>query len=221
MPLEDRFGLALSTTDAAVAADYIAAVDLMLSANAGAEVLLDRVLAADPEFALGHIAKARLCQVQARIPEAKTAAATARALAGRVSRREARHIETIALAIDGNGPGAMALLEEHIAEYPRDGFALSLALGVFGLLGFSGRIDHHEAQLGLLESLAPHWDEDWWFLAYLGWARIELGDIARGAAEVERALAGNPRNAFAAHARAHGYFEAGDAERKEIGRAHV
>ena len=84
---------------------------------------------------------------------------------------------------------------------------------MFGLLGFSGRIDHHEAQLELLERLAPQWGEDWWFLTYLGWARIELGDIARGAGEVERALAGNPKNAFAAHARAHGYYEAGDAER--------
>jgi hypothetical protein len=210
MPLEDRFGLALTTRDAAAAVDYVAAVNLMLSGNAGAEALLDRALAADPEFAASHIARARLCQVQARIPEAKTAAAAARALAGGVTPREARHIETIALAIDGNGPGAMALLEEHVADYPRDGLALSLALGVFGLIGFSGRIDHHEAQLALLERLAPHWGDDWWFLAYLGWARIELGDIARGGAEVERALQGNPRNAFAAHARVHFYFEAGD-----------
>jgi hypothetical protein len=212
MPLEDRFGLALSTQDAAAAADYVAAVDLILSANAGAEALLDRALAGDPEFAPAHIAKARLCQVEARLPEAEAAAAEARGLARRVTPREARHIEIIALAIDGAGKQAMALLEEHIAEYPRDAVVLSLALGVFGLLGFSGRIDHHEAQLALLESLARHWGEDWWFLTYLGWARIELGDVARGAAEVERALAGNPRNAFAAHARAHGYFEAGDAE---------
>lgn len=213
MPLEDRFGLPLSTTSGPAAADYIAAVDLMLSANAGAEALFERALAADPDFALAHVGRARLCQVQARIPEAKEAAARARALSSHVTPREARHVETVATAIDGNGPGAMALLEEHIADYPRDAMVLGLALGVFGLLGFSGRIDHHEAQLALLERLAPHWDEDWWFLTYLGWARIELGDIARGAAEVERALAGNPRNAFAAHARAHGYYEAGDAER--------
>jgi hypothetical protein len=212
MPLEDRFGLKLSTTDSGAVADYVAGVDLLLSANAGAEALFDRALAADPDFALAHIAKARLCQVQARIPEAKTEAAAARALAQRVSRREARHIEIIGQAVDGNGPQAMALIEQHIAEHPRDGLALSLALGVFGLLGFSGRLDHHEAQLALLESLAPHWGEDWWFLGYLGWARIELGDIARGAAEVDRSLAGNPRSAFGAHARAHGYYEAGDAE---------
>jgi hypothetical protein len=106
----------------------------------------------------------------------------------------------------------MALIEEHVDEYPRDALVLSLALGVFGLLGFSGRADFHEAQLALLQRLAPRWDEDWWFLTYLGWARIELGDIATGAAEVERALALNAHNAYAAHARAHGYFEAGEAD---------
>jgi hypothetical protein len=212
MPFEDRFGLALTTSSAAAAENYVRALDLMLSANVGAEELLDAALASDPEFALAHIARGRLFAVQARGAEAKEAAERARTLASRVTGREARHIETVALAIDGKGKEATAMLEEHVAEYPRDALVLSLALGVFGLLGFSGRADFHEAQLALLESLAPRWDEDWWFLTYLGWARIELGDIARGADEVERALALNPQNAYAAHARAHGYYEAGDAE---------
>jgi hypothetical protein len=106
----------------------------------------------------------------------------------------------------------MAVVEEHAAEHPRDALPLSLALGVFGLLGFSGRADFHEAQLALLEKLAAHWPEDWWFLTYLGWARIEMSDVAAGVREVERALALNPRNAYAAHARAHGYHEAGEAK---------
>ena len=212
MALTDRFGLALTTDSPHAVESYIRAVDLMLSANAGAETLLDAALDADPDFALAHIARARLCQVQARIPEAKEAATRARDLAERVTPRERGHIETIALVIDGLGAQAMARLEAHVADYPRDALALSPALGVFGLLGFSGRVDHHEAQLALLKRLAPEWDEDWWFLTYLGWARIETGDVATGEHEVERALALNPHNAFAAHARAHGYYEAGDAE---------
>ena len=212
MALTDRFGLALTTDSPHAVESYIRAVDLMLSANAGAETLLDAALDADPDFALAHIARARLCQVQARIPEAKEAATRARDLAERVTPRERGHIETIALVIDGLGAQAMARLDAHVAEYPRDALALSPALGVFGLLGFSGRVDHHEAQLALLLRLAPQWDEDWWFLTYLGWARIETGDVGTGAHEVERALALNPHNAFAAHARAHGYYEAGDTE---------
>ena len=213
MPLSDRFGLTVTTASPQALMDYVAAVDLILSANTGAEPLLDRALAADPQFALAQIAQARLLQMQTRGAEARAAAAAARALADRVTPRERGHIETVALAIDGDGPAAMRHLEAHIAEHPRDALPLSLALGVFGLLGFSGRPDHHEAQLDLLQRLAPHWGEEWWFLTYLGWARIELGDLAQGIDEVERALAGNPANAYAAHARAHGYFEAGDAER--------
>lgn len=212
MALSDRFGLPVTAASAPAVEDYVAAVDLILSANTGAEALLDRALATDPEFALAHIARARLLQVQTRGGEARAAAAQARALADRLTPRERGHIETIALAVDGDAPAAMRRLEVHLEDHPRDALPLSLALGVFGLLGFSGRIDHHEAQLDLLIRLAPHWDQDWWFLTYLGWARIELGDLATGVDEVDRALAGNPRNAYAAHARAHGYFEAGDAE---------
>ena len=211
MPLKDRFDLPLTCAAAAAVEDYIAAVDLLLSANIGAEELLDRAIAADPDFALAHIARARLLQLRARIPEAKAAAARAHSLCDRVTPRERRHIQAIALAIDGAATEALATVRSHAAEYPRDAMPLSLALGVFGLLGFSGRRDHHEAQLALLEELASYWDDDWWFLGYLGWAYIETGEVARGTRLVERSLAGNPRNAHAAHQRVHGFFESGNA----------
>ena len=168
--LKDRFDLPVTCAAAAAVEDYMAAIDLLLSAWPGAEVLLDRALAADPEFALAHIARARLLQLQARMPEAKAAAGRARWLADRITARERRHINAIALSIDGAAGDALAIVRAHALKYPRDALPLSLALGVFGLLGFSGRRDHHEAQLALLEELAPHWDNDWWFLGYLGWA---------------------------------------------------
>jgi hypothetical protein len=211
MLLKDRFGLPVSTSSAAALADYVAAVDLLLSAWPGAGARLDRALAADPDFGLARIARARLLQLQARMPEAKAAAACARSLADRITTRERRHIEAIALSINGASRDAWAIVRAQASEYPRDALPLSLALGVFGLLGFSGRRDHHEAQLALLEELAPHWDEDWWFLGYLGWAYIETGEVPRGARLVERSLARNPRNAHAAHQRVHGFFEVGDA----------
>jgi hypothetical protein len=174
-------------------------------------VELERAVAADPNFALAHIARARMLQLRARMPEAKVAVTLARALREGVTARERQHIDAIALAVDGAATEALAAVRSHAAEYPRDALPLSLALGVFGLLGFSGRRDHHEAQLALLEELAPHWGDDWWFLGYLGWAYIETGEVAKGTRLVERSLAGNPRNAHAAHQRVHGFFEAGGA----------
>src|SRR5258707_11989596 len=184
MPMEDRFGLPLTTQSAQAAESYGSGVDLLLSANTGGEALLDAALTADPEFALAHIARARLCQMQARMPEAKAAAAKARGLRDRVSPREQGTIEAIALTVDGAGPQAMAYLEAHVADYPRDALALSLALGVFGLLGFSGRLDHHEAQLALLERLAPQWDEGLGVLTYLRRAPIETRAVGTRARAV-------------------------------------
>src|SRR5215471_5371201 len=211
MPLKDRFDLPVTCNSAPAVDDYVAAVDLLLAAWPGAEARLDRALAADPDFALAHIARARLLQLQARIPEAKAEAALAQSLADRVTAREHRHIEAIAQSINGAADNALATVRAHAAEYPRDALPLSLVLGVFGLLGFSGRRDHHEAQLALLEELAPQWGEDWWFLGYLGWAYIETGEVAKGTGLVERSLASNRRNAHAAHQRVHGFFESGDA----------
>jgi hypothetical protein len=211
MSTTDRFDLPITSASAAAVPDYIAAVDLLLSANIGADALLERAIAADPDFALAHIARARLLQLQARMGEAREAAARARALVDYVSAREQRHIEAIALAIGGAAAEALAMVRVNAAEYPCDALPLSLALGVFGLLGFSGRRDHHEAQLALLEELAPHWPEDWWFTGYLGWAQIETGAVLAGTRLVERSLALNPRNAHGAHQRVHGYFEVGDA----------
>jgi hypothetical protein len=152
-----------------------------------------------------------MLQLRARMPEAKVAVTRARALREGVTPRERQHIDAIALAVAGAATEALAAVRSHASEYPRDALPLSLALGVFGLLGFSGRRDHHQAQLALLEELAPHWGDDWWFLGYLGWAYIETGEVAKGTRLVERSLAGNPRNAHAAHQRVHGFFEAGDA----------
>ena len=210
MAMTDRFDLPVTSASAAAIGDYVAAVDLLLSANTGAAELLERALAADPDFVLAHVARARLLQLQARMPEARAAAARAKELRGGVSAREQQHIDTISRAVEGSATEALALVYTHVSEYPRDALPLSLALGVFGLLGFSGRLDHHEAQLALLEELAPHWGDDWWFLGDLGWAYIETGEVAAGTRLVERSLAGNPRNAHAAHQRVHGFFEAGD-----------
>lgn len=208
----DRFGYPLTTASDEAAEHYDRAVDCMLTANFGAADALDAALRADPDFALARVAKARWLQLYMHIPEAQAEAAAARALSSRLTPRETRHVDIIACAVEGAGAKALTLLDEHLADYPRDALPLSLALGVFSLLGFSGRPDHRDAELTLLKRIAPHWGDDWYFLTYHGWARIESGDVAAGIAEVERSLSLKPRNAWGAHALAHGYHEAGDAQ---------
>lgn len=208
----DRFDLPVTVSSAAALDAYIRAVDLLLSANVGADVLLDEAIAREPNFALAHVARARLDQLWGRLTPGREAAARARALAlaGPLSARERSHVEVVALTVEGAPGRAMEALRAHLAEFPRDGLPLSLALGVYGLFGFSGRRDHHDAQRALLDDLAPHWGEDWWFLGYHGWAQIETGALGAGIDRVERSLAANARNGHAAHARLHGYHEIGD-----------
>lgn len=206
---QDRFGLPVDCDSPAAVALYIEGLDLLLSANAGAVERLNGALDLAPDFALAHAAKARLAQMYAQPSVAREQANIARQKAN--GDREQGHVEAIALVIEGRGGDAMAQVASHAKAFPRDALPLSLALGVYGLLGFSGRADHHEAQRDLLESVAHGWDDDWWFLTYLGWSYAETGDPAKGAPLLDKALELNPRNAHAAHARAHAYYEAGEA----------
>lgn len=210
--MEDRFGLPVTCEAPAALALYVDALDLLLSANAGAAPSLDAALELEPDFALAHAARARLLQVGGKSAEAKAAAGAARRCATRGNERERAHVECVALLTDGRAGEALAAVERHAASFPRDALPLSLALGVYGLLGFSGRVDHHEVQRALLDGMADAWGEEWWFLTYLGWARVETGEPEQGAPMLDQSLALRPDNAHAAHARAHACYEMGEVE---------
>jgi tetratricopeptide (TPR) repeat protein len=208
--LEDRFGLPLSTESASAVEAYVTGLDLMLSANVGAAEALDEAIRLDPDFALAHTARARQKLLAADMAAAKKSADRARALASGLDRREAGHIDVIGLVVAGQNTEAYTRLEAHLSDYPRDALPLSTTVGAYGLLGFSGRADHHEAQRALLERLAPHWGDDWWFDTYRGWSLIETDDPVAGRKIVGRALEANPGNGHGAHAYSHGFYEAGD-----------
>lgn len=207
----DQFGQAFSCASVAAANAYTCGIDRLLSYQADALSEIDRAIELDAEFALAHIARARICQIQGRIPEAREAAAQARLLANNRSAREQQHVSTLALAVESKAAAAFAQLQEHTRSYPRDALPLSLALGAIGLFAFSGRPDSRERELAYLQSLASHWQEHWWFDTYLGWALIETGAHRKGIERVERALRARPENAQAAHALAHGHYECGQA----------
>ena len=63
--------------------------------------------------------------------------------------------------------------------------------------------------LAILDSVAAHYDDDWWFLGLHAFASIEAGHVEAGRRRVDRALALNPRSANAAHVFAHACYESG------------
>ena len=86
---------------------------------------------------------------------------------------------------------------------------LSMPLGAFGMFAFSGMAEHTQAGVDLCERVAPHYDEDWWFLTFLGWAHTENANVAHGRRLTEQGFALRPNNAHAVHALAHALFEQG------------
>jgi hypothetical protein len=86
---------------------------------------------------------------------------------------------------------------------------LAPVTGVFGLIGFSGVRDRDDQLLAVLDSVAAHYDDDWWFPGLHAFASIEAGHVAVGRQRVERAIERNPRSANAAHVFAHACYESG------------
>src|SRR5215471_10812798 len=162
---EDRYGLPLSAQEQAAAEHYIEGIDCALALSVGAQARLEAAIAADPGFGMAHVALAREFQYRGNIAAAQASKVQALQCMDGVSRRERQHIEALAKAVDGDGPGALALIHEHVQEFPRDAFLLKQADGPFGLIGFGGGQDRLEANFALLDSVAEAYGDDWWFLS--------------------------------------------------------
>ena len=213
MAHQDRYGLTLSTNSSEAAAAYREGVDLLLAAWPGAAEAFERAVAADPDFALAHIARARIHTFYQQGDVARQKAALARELVAKNgSARERTHVETLALAIEGQLPAALDAALKHIEACPRDAIVMSLPMGAFGLFAFSGMADHDQARVDLCGRYAQHYGDDWWYLYNHGWALTENNDVSKGRAMTERAFAMREANANAVHALLHAMFEDGSVE---------
>jgi tetratricopeptide (TPR) repeat protein len=207
---EDRFGNTLTTDSDEAAASYVQALDELFAMYNVARDRVDEALEADPEFALAHCVSARALLLEGETKRAIEVADNAVELAANATERERAHAEIVALVTRGDNADALPRVRAHAAQYPRDPLPLSFALGVYGLLGFGGFVDHHEQQRDLLLSVADEWDEDWWFDGWLGWSYVETGQADLGVPLLDRSLDARPNNATTAHGRAHGYYEMGE-----------
>ena len=212
MTLNDRYGLALSTSSETAAAAYREGIDLLLASWPGAAEALELAIAADPGFALAHIARARLHFIYAEAQPAREHIAAARDLVARNGvAREKSHVETLALSMEGQSARSLACALSHLDQWPRDALVLLLPLGAFGLYAFSGMPDHDQARVDLCERYARYYDDDWWFLTFLGWSHTENGNVGAGRQITQRAFEKRRENANAVHALAHAMFEDGSA----------
>ena len=200
----DRYGLPLTADSTTAVECYVKGLDQFLALDVGAEASLAQAIAADETFALAHAALALIHQFQGAPDQAKLSARRARACVVGTSRRERQHVESIAIFVDGGGPRALALVHEHLEEFPRD--AVLLFLHGF-LIARSGSRDWQQEQFAYLTERAPQYGEDWYFLGQYAFAHHALDRFEASRRLAERALARYPRCGQAAHSLAHVFYE--------------
>jgi tetratricopeptide (TPR) repeat protein len=210
--LTDRYDLPLSTASAAARDAYVEGCDLALTLYPGAVEAFDRALAADRGFALPHAGKAQVLMREGKVAAARESLAAARDAAAGVSAREAGHIGFFDLAFAGRTDAAIAALHAHLAAWPRDALLVATATNPNGLIGGSGRIGQKREIATLMDGLAPHYGDDYWFLSYHAIALSEDGQLAAARPKIERSVILSRRNAHVAHGVAHVSYESGNAD---------
>jgi tetratricopeptide (TPR) repeat protein len=198
---QDAYGLPVSTDAAATVEAYDHAVDALLSWDARALERFRDVLALDPGLALAHAGAAVCLFLEERFAEAQEAGKTARAAAATQTDRERRHVEGLALLVEGKGNDAATAMREHLADYPRD---LLVFQRLYFVWFWQGKFPEMLALAGTLTRYHPGSS----FM--LGLHAFVLEQAGRCDEAVRMALVANqknPRDAWAIHALAHGLYE--------------
>ena len=210
--LTDRYGLPLSTASSAARDAYVEGCRAKLTMYPGAIEAFDRAIAEDPHFALAHAARAHALLERGDAAAARASMAAANSLGAGLSAREASHIAFFDRLVAGDAETALSALLVHLNVWPRDSVVLGTAAFTNGLIGSSGRAGQKRMLLELLDRLAPSYGDDWWFASHHGMALSEYGQRDAARPMIERSLAQNPKNPWAAHACAHLCYEEGDPE---------
>jgi tetratricopeptide (TPR) repeat protein len=200
MALTDRYGLPIATGSTVAAERFQEGMDRLLSYGAGAEESFAAAIEADPGMAVAHAGAALLAVGVGDAATARAAAGRARDTVAGASRREKQHVEALSALIGGETARGLALVDEHVAEFPRDALLVNQAGSA---IGFAGRADREERRLAFLERLAPAYGDDWWFQSALAFTYHEVDRFEESRRLSELSLRQYPGNANASHNIAH------------------
>jgi hypothetical protein len=183
--LKDQFGNTLTTTSESARDAYIKGVDLFLAADAGVEQAFSEAISADENFALAHLALARHWQTIGQGRRARITLEPVAALSRGVTGRESGHINAITLLLEGKSVESYLAVRSHLLEYPRDVMVAQTCMGVFSLIGFSGKPGREAEHLAFTTSLAPDYGDNWWFLTQHAFAQMECGQLSSAEKNIE------------------------------------
>ncbi|HUO64061.1 MAG TPA: tetratricopeptide repeat protein [Terriglobales bacterium] len=204
MSLRDLYGNPLSSTSRTAVDAYDRGVRGLLGFSADIIDSFRAALEADPEFVLARAALAVSLYLAEKIPEGRAEMDKAAAAAATLPLRERRHVEALALWVAGRANDAIPLIKEILIEHPRD---MLLMQRLYYIYFWQGR---SAAMLELTQSVLHALDADGFMLGYHAFALEENRRFDEALPLAERAIAMNPRDAWAVHAVAHVLYERGE-----------
>ncbi|NBC13391.1 MAG: tetratricopeptide repeat protein [Gammaproteobacteria bacterium] len=200
--ITDRQGNPLSGAGAEAATLFDQAVEAFNIYRGDPVALLDSAIAAAPDFAMAHIAKAWLYVLAtepAAAAEAGRIIAQIRTLP--LNDREASHVAALEKLIANQWTEGAVALDHHNIRYPHDMVALQA-----GHLSDFFRANARNLRDRITRVL-PYWTEDRpgypIVLGFLAFGMEESGDYARAEAAGREAVARQPLDCWAHHAVAH------------------
>jgi hypothetical protein len=200
----DLYDLPLTTT-AAAAELFRDAQARLLRVQTGAAAPLQRAVALDPEFALGHAMLAVLARDFDLPIDAVAHMRLALNSAFRATARERSFVAAVAARLRGAADRKERLVQ-HLADHPRDALALNMAVPT---IAFSGAVQVPDEAWALVEAARPVFGSDWWFGGIHAFFLQERGRFAEADTVAAGALASDPAAGHAAHAMAHVFYETG------------
>ncbi len=209
MTIADRYGLAVSTSSPLAAASFQDGMDRLLSFSAGAGECFAAAVQADEGLAVAHTGAALVAAVLGDTAGARASAERAREHVAGATRRERQHVEAVHAFLTGETARGFALVDEHVADFPRDALLVNQASSAIAL---AGRRDREEHRVAFLERVAPAYGDDWWFQSALAFGYHEVDRFEESRRLSERSLQQYPGNANAIHNLAHICFETVDNE---------
>src|SRR5262245_53314001 len=203
MTIADRYGLPVTTASQVALDRFQEGMDRLLSYGPGADAYFAAAVEADPGLALAHAGAALFAVSQGDAATARAATGKARETVAGATRRERQHVAALSALVAGETGRGLGLVDEHVAEFPRDALLVNQAGSA---IGFAGGGDREQHRLAFLERLAPAYGDDWWFQSSLAFTYHEVDRFEESRRLSERSLAQYPGNANASHNLAHIYF---------------
>ena len=205
--LTDFYGNQLTTSTGLARDNYDIGVRAFLSANYGAQEAFSQAIEADPNFVLAHLGLARSLMSSGQLAEARQSLEISKKVLDNSTDREKSHFLCCELIISGAAQKAREAVHKHVLDWPKDAMIAQMNTSVFGLIGFSGKVDRENTLLEYTKKLLPFYEDDWWMMSMHAISLCEAGQTVEAMQLMEKTLNINPRNANAAHFFSHILYE--------------